>query len=212
MDLRVKNLEQLDSRAVPLPHGTEIVTRVDAFLGERRIPQGTIGRVTKLEGDAVDVTVVGIGVVRYTRAQLSPRRVGQALFAHRRADAWSALSGCIVRHDGGIARVGARACGLGRGSPRCLRASVRVDAWARRAARGPRQRRRQRDVLGGGQGDPPGAARRSKHARDAVRARRACGRSERRMAARRARCLRLDGDLRHVRALCARPATCFARR
>ena len=112
MDLRVKNLEALDSRAVPLPHGTEVVTRVDAFLGERRVPQGTIGRVTKNEGEAVDVTVVGIGVVRYARAQLSPRRVGQALFAHRRADAWDALSGGIVLDT----TVGSRAWGLAHAS------------------------------------------------------------------------------------------------
>ena len=35
--------------------------------------------------------------------------------------------------------------------------------------RGSRERRRQRDLLGDRQGDPPGAARRSEHARDAVR-------------------------------------------
>ena len=45
MDLRLRNLEQLDARAVPLPHGTEVVTRVDRIVGERRIPQGTVGRV-----------------------------------------------------------------------------------------------------------------------------------------------------------------------
>ena len=27
MDLRLRNLSELDSRAVPLPHGTEIVAR-----------------------------------------------------------------------------------------------------------------------------------------------------------------------------------------
>jgi hypothetical protein len=44
MDLRLRNLEQLDARAVPLPHGTEVVTRVARIVGERRVPQGSVGR------------------------------------------------------------------------------------------------------------------------------------------------------------------------
>ena len=80
MDLRLRNLEQLDARAVPLPHGTEIVTRVDRVVGERRVPQGSVGRVTKIDGDELDVTIVGVGVVRYVRSELSPRRVGQLLW------------------------------------------------------------------------------------------------------------------------------------
>jgi predicted nucleotidyltransferase len=108
MDLRLRNLEQLDARAVPLPHGTEVVTRVDRILGERRIPRGSVGRVTKIEGDELDVTIVGVGVVRYARGELSPRRVGQVLFAHRRADAWDALRRCVVLDT----TVGSRAWGL----------------------------------------------------------------------------------------------------
>jgi hypothetical protein len=57
MDLRLRNLERLDSRAVQLPHGTEVVTRVDRVVGERRVPQGTIGRVTKMDGEQIDVTI-----------------------------------------------------------------------------------------------------------------------------------------------------------
>ena len=108
MDLRLRNLEQLDARAVPLPHGTEVVTRVDRVHGERRVPQGTVGRVTKVDGDALDVTIVGVGVLRYARDELTPRRVGQALYAHRRADAWDALRPCVVLD----ATVGSRAWGL----------------------------------------------------------------------------------------------------
>ena len=67
-----------------------------------------MGRVTKVDGDAIDVAVVGIGVVRYARGELSPRRVGQVLFAHRRADAWEALRPCVVLD----AVVGSRAWGL----------------------------------------------------------------------------------------------------
>jgi predicted nucleotidyltransferase len=108
MDLRLRNLEQLDARSVPLPHGTEVVTRVDRIVGERRVPQGAVGRVTKIASDQVDVTIVGVGLVRYARGELSPRRVGQALFAHRRADSWAALRRCVVLD----AMVGSRAWGL----------------------------------------------------------------------------------------------------
>lgn len=108
MDLRLKNLTEIDARAVPLPHGTEVVTRVDRIVGERRVPQGSVGRLTKGSGDEVEVTVVGVGVVRYARADVVPRRVGQALFAHRRADAWEALRPCVVLE----ATVGSHAWGL----------------------------------------------------------------------------------------------------
>src|SRR5580698_2036589 len=108
MDLRLKNLQQLDARAVPLPHGTEVVTRVDRIAGERRVPQGSVGRVTRADGDDLEVTVVGVGVLRYARDEVSPRRVGQALFAHRRADAWEALHACIMLES----TVGSRAWGL----------------------------------------------------------------------------------------------------
>jgi hypothetical protein len=108
MGLRLRNLEHLDPRAVLLPHGTEVVTRVDRVMGERRVPQGSIGRVTKVEGSEVDVMIVGIGVIRYARDELSARRLGQVLFAHRRADAWELLQPCIVLET--IA--GSRAWGL----------------------------------------------------------------------------------------------------
>jgi predicted nucleotidyltransferase len=93
---------------VPLPHGTEVVTRVEKTLGERRVPQGSIGRVAKVEGEAIDVMIVGVGVVRYARAELVPRRVGQALFAQRREDAWNALRPCVVLET----TVGSHAWGL----------------------------------------------------------------------------------------------------
>ncbi|MBV9945915.1 MAG: nucleotidyltransferase domain-containing protein, partial [Myxococcales bacterium] len=108
MDLRLRHLEHLDARAVPLPHGTEVVTRVDRIVDERRVPQGSVGRVTRVDGDQLDVTIVGVGIVRYARDELSPRRVGQVLFAHRRADTWHALRPCVVLE----ATVGSRAWGL----------------------------------------------------------------------------------------------------
>lgn len=108
MDLRLRNLEALDSSAVPLPHGTEVCTRVDRIVGERRVPQGSIGRVSRLNGDELDVTIVGVGVVRYARRELLARRIGQVLFAQRRADAWAALLPCVVLET----IVGSRAWGL----------------------------------------------------------------------------------------------------
>jgi hypothetical protein len=47
MDLRLRPFEQLDARAVPLPAGTEVVTGVDRIVGERRVPQGSVGRVAR---------------------------------------------------------------------------------------------------------------------------------------------------------------------
>jgi RNA repair pathway DNA polymerase beta family protein len=93
---------------VPLPHGTEVVTRVDRIVGERRVPQGTVGRVVKSEGEAIDVTVVGVGTLRFERRELSARRVGQVLYARRRESAYQALLPCVVLDAG----VGSRAWGL----------------------------------------------------------------------------------------------------
>jgi hypothetical protein len=108
LDLRIRHLANLDPRAVQLPHGTEVVTRVDRVVGDRRVPQGTIGRVVKIDGEELDVLVVGIGTLRYARGELSPRRIGQALYAQRREHAWDALLPCVVID----ATVGSRAWGL----------------------------------------------------------------------------------------------------
>lgn len=108
MDLRLQQLAHLDPQAVPLPHGTEVTTRVDRVVGERTVPQGAVGRVVKVAGDEVDVLVVGVGTVRFARRELTPRKVGQAQFAQRREVAWSALRGCVVLET----VVGSRAWGL----------------------------------------------------------------------------------------------------
>lgn len=108
MDLRLRHLSHLDPRAVALPHGTEVITSVARTLGDRRVPQGTIGRVVKIDGDTFDVAIVGVGTLRYERHELSPRRVGQALYAVRRERAWEALTPCIVIDT----TVGSKAWGL----------------------------------------------------------------------------------------------------
>lgn len=109
MDIRIRKLAAVDPRSAPLPHGTEVVTRVDRALDEgRRVPQGAVGRVVSLDGDAVDVAIVGVGVLRYARDEVLPRKIGQARYAERRAAAWDALRSCVVLE----AVVGSRAWGL----------------------------------------------------------------------------------------------------
>lgn len=108
MDLRIRQLAHLDPLAVALPHGTEVVTRVERAHGERRVPQGTVGRVVKIDGETLDIAIVGVGTLRYERREVSPRRVGQVLWAQRRESAWTSLLPCVVIDT----RVGSHAWGL----------------------------------------------------------------------------------------------------
>jgi predicted nucleotidyltransferase len=78
------------------------------MIGERRVPQGAIGRVVSSAGDRVEVRVVGVGVLTYARDEILPRKIGQASFALRRAEGWEALARCRVLE----AIVGSRAWGL----------------------------------------------------------------------------------------------------
>ncbi len=116
----------VDPLGAPLPHGTEVTSRVDRVLGERVVPQGAVGRVVGggegvwgrssagpsaapiVEQRFFDVLVVGVGTVRYSRDELVPRKVGQVRYARRREDAWSSLSPCVVVD----AVVGSRTWGL----------------------------------------------------------------------------------------------------
>ncbi|HEY8143101.1 MAG TPA: nucleotidyltransferase domain-containing protein [Kofleriaceae bacterium] len=107
-DLRLRGLGDIDPESVALPHGTEVVTRVDRMAGERRVPQGAVGRVVQVEGDRVEVAIVGVGRAVYARRELVPHRPGQLRFAMRREAAWSALEPCVVVE----ALVGSRAWGL----------------------------------------------------------------------------------------------------
>jgi hypothetical protein len=108
VDLRLRALGELDPLRTELPHGTEVTTRVDKLLGERRVPQGTVGRVMRSDGEALEVAVVGIGTLRYHRSEVRPRRIGQAMFARRRQEAWQALRACVVLRG----TVGSHAWGL----------------------------------------------------------------------------------------------------
>src|SRR5690606_16281882 len=98
-----------DPATVPLPHGTEVVTRVDRALpGGRILPQGSLGRVQAPAPGGVRVRFVGHGEIVMARDELSPRREGQLRFAIRRAAAWAALRPATVLE----AVVGSRAWGL----------------------------------------------------------------------------------------------------
>jgi hypothetical protein len=93
---RLRGYEQVDKLSVPLPHGTEVTTRVERVAGDRRVPQGVVGRVVRARGGGFDVQVVGVGELWYARDELVPRKPGQLQFALRRAATWDALHPCVV--------------------------------------------------------------------------------------------------------------------
>jgi len=108
VSLRLGGLTDVDPLAAPLPAGTEVTTRVDRSAGDRLVTRGAIGRVVAVDGDQVDVDVVGVGRVRYLRSEVVPRKPGLARYARRRQDAWDALAPFVVVD----AVVGSRAWGL----------------------------------------------------------------------------------------------------
>ncbi len=108
MKLRLRGLDDVDPLSVPLPNGTEVSTRVDREVGDLRVAQGAVGRVVGIAAGMIDVNIVGVGVVRYLREELTPKKLGQLRFAHRRESAWTALRPCVILD----AVVGSRAWGL----------------------------------------------------------------------------------------------------
>ena len=109
MDPGSRPLAPFDPLAVPLPSGTEVTTRIARVIpGGRPVPEGAIGRVVGTDGALFDVKIVGVGVLRYARSELIPRKVGQVRYARRRAEAWEALRPTTVLE----ATVGSRAWGL----------------------------------------------------------------------------------------------------
>ncbi len=106
--VRVRGLDHLDPAVVPLPVGTEVTTRVDRMLDDRRVPQGALGRVTASDAELYTVAIAGVGVANYRRDELTPRNAGQLGFAMRRESTWQALRPCVVLDT----VVGSRAWGL----------------------------------------------------------------------------------------------------
>lgn len=112
--LRLGGLGDLDPASVPLPVGTEVVTRVERFVGAdgELLPAGATGRVAAIttahDGDHIQVVFIDGRRATYLRAELTPRKLGVARYAHRREAAWQQLHGCIVLD----AMVGSRAWGV----------------------------------------------------------------------------------------------------
>ncbi len=108
MSRRLGGLVEVDPLLVPLPHGTEVTTRVERTALGRRVPQGLVGRVVRERDGGFDVLITGVGELWYARNELAPRKAGQLEYAHRRESAWQALRPCAVLE----AVVGSRAWGL----------------------------------------------------------------------------------------------------
>jgi hypothetical protein len=108
MKVKIKSLADIDPLRVPLPFGTEVTTRVDRESQGRVIKQGAVGRVKAIEGSRITVSIVGVGMVVYSRDELTPRKVGQLNYAMQRESAWKALRPNVVIET----IVGSRAWGL----------------------------------------------------------------------------------------------------
>jgi hypothetical protein len=113
--LRLGGLGDLDPAAVPLPPGTEVVTRVERMVDGELRPAGATGRVASIaapaDGDSddrIEVVLLDGRRATYLRSELTPRKLGVARYAHRRHAAWQQLHGCIVLD----AMVGSRAWGV----------------------------------------------------------------------------------------------------
>jgi hypothetical protein len=108
MALRLGGIADLDPMAVPLPAGTEVTTRVDRVVGGEVRPQGATARVRVIDGDQVEVSFLDGTRARYLRSEVTPRKLGVARYARRRAAAWEQLAPCIVIDT----LVGSRAWGV----------------------------------------------------------------------------------------------------
>jgi hypothetical protein len=110
--LRLGGLADLDPTAVPLPPGTEVVTRVARILDGELRPGGATGRVAAIrpaeDGDWIDVVFIDGRRATYLREELTPRKLGVARYAQRRHAAWDQLHPCVVIDT----LVGSRAWGV----------------------------------------------------------------------------------------------------
>jgi hypothetical protein len=101
MTLRLGGLADLDPTAVPLPAGTEVVTRVDRIVDGELRPQGATGRVASMVpggegGPVVEVVFLDGRRATYLRSEVTPRKIGLQRYALRRAAAWEHLRPCVV--------------------------------------------------------------------------------------------------------------------
>jgi RNA repair pathway DNA polymerase beta family len=111
MALRLGGLADLDPAAVPLPPGTEVVTRVARMIDGELRPGGATGRVTAIaagEPPLIEVVFIDGRRASYLREELTPRKLGVARYARRRQAAWDQLRPCVVIDT----LVGSRAWGV----------------------------------------------------------------------------------------------------
>ncbi|HEY6174957.1 MAG TPA: nucleotidyltransferase domain-containing protein, partial [Kofleriaceae bacterium] len=112
MALRLGGLSDVDPAAVPLPPGTEVVTRVARMVDGELRPGGATGRVVAItaadDGDRIEVAFIDGRRATYLRDELTPRKLGVARYAQRRQTAWDQLRPCVVIE----AVVGSRAWGV----------------------------------------------------------------------------------------------------
>jgi hypothetical protein len=94
--------------SIQLPHGTDVITRVDREVMGEAVAAGSSGRVVGSTETSVDVQILGVGIVRYERTDVTPFRSGQVRYALVRAQAWDALRPNIVLES----TVGSHAWGL----------------------------------------------------------------------------------------------------
>ncbi|CAN5669146.1 hypothetical protein BH11MYX1_BH11MYX1_52630 [soil metagenome] len=104
MTLRLGAFADIDPATVPLPIGTEVTTLVDR---DGRT-QGAYARVTRLDGERVEVAFLDDKRANYLRVEVAPRKLGIVRYAQRREAAWQELHPCVA-----IATVvGSRAWGV----------------------------------------------------------------------------------------------------
>ena len=108
MALRLGGLADLDPTSVPLPPGTEVVTRVAREIDGELRPQGATGRVARLDGERIEVAFFDGKHATYLRSELTPRKLGVARYAQRRQAAWEQLRPCVAIDT----LVGSRAWGV----------------------------------------------------------------------------------------------------
>jgi len=108
MALRLGGLADVDPAAVPLPPGTEVVTRVDRVVDGELRTAGATGRVATNDGDRLVIVFLDGKRATFLREEVTPRKLGVARYAQRRAAAWDQLHGCIVVDT----LVGSRAWGV----------------------------------------------------------------------------------------------------
>src|ERR1041385_9159770 len=120
MALRLGGLSDVDPAAVPLPPGTEVVTRVARMVDGELRPGGATGRVASIaDAGRIEVVFVDGRRATYLREELTPRKLGVARYARRRQAAWDQLHGCIAIDT----LVGSRAWGVADEAPTSIAAA-----------------------------------------------------------------------------------------